>query len=89
MIGLDLILYGDTIMAFSERAKKDIFDKAGGRCEHCGKMLCFDNHEEGERGAWEPHHRVARASGGSDLASNGIALCLACHKQTYSYGKKL
>lgn len=76
-------------MAFSESAKKEIFDRAGGKCEHCGKTLAFANHEEGEWGAWEPHHRVSRASGGSDLPSNGEALCLACHKKTYTYGKKL
>ncbi|MFX7845422.1 HNH endonuclease, partial [Acinetobacter baumannii] len=49
----------------------------------------FSNHEEGQWGAWEPHHRVSKASGGSDCASNGEALCLDCHKKTYTYGKKL
>lgn len=76
-------------MAFSEKAKKEIFEGARGKCEHCGKKLSFGNHEEGEWGAWEPHHRVSRSSGGSDCASNGEALCLGCHKKTYTYGKKL
>jgi len=76
-------------MAFSEKAKKEIFERAGHTCEHCGKNLSFDNHEEGEWGAWEPHHRVSKHSGGSDLPSNGEALCLGCHKKTYTYGKGL
>ena len=73
-------------MAFSTKAKQEIFDNAHGKCERCGKKLVFDNHNEGERGAWEAHHRVAVHSGGSDLPSNGEALCLDCHKKTRTYG---
>ena len=76
-------------MAFSEATKKKIFDNAGGVCEKCGKQLVYENHCPGERGAWQAHHRVSVAAGGSDLPSNGKALCLKCHEETYTFGKKL
>lgn len=74
-------------MAFSSETKKAIFANANGRCERCGKQLVFENHFEGERGAWEAHHRVAVSKGGSDAPSNGEALCLDCHKNTRTYGR--
>ena len=73
-------------MAFSDEAKREIFDNANGKCERCGEELVFENHTEGERGAWEAHHRTAVSSGGSDAPSNGEALCLDCHKKTRTYG---
>lgn len=73
-------------MAFSEATRRKIFDKARGRCERCGKQLVFENHTEGQRGAWEANHRTAVRSGGSDITSNGEALCLECHKNTRTYG---
>ena len=74
-------------MAFSDKVKREIFDNAKGKCERCGKQLVFDNHNEGERGAWEAHHRTAVHKGGNDTPSNGEALCLDCHKATRTYGK--
>lgn len=74
-------------MAFSKETKREIFDNAGGKCESCKKQLVFDNHAEGQRGAWDAHHKTSTASGGNDVASNGKALCLDCHKGTYTYGR--
>lgn len=74
-------------MAFSASDKRTIFDRAHGKCENCGKTLCFYNHKEGEWGAWEAHHKTSVAAGGTDTPSNGKALCLDCHKKTYTYGK--
>ncbi len=74
-------------MAFSDKTKLEIFEKANGKCEACGKQLVFDNHTEGERGAWHAHHKTSVASGGEDVASNGKALCLDCHKKTKTFGK--
>ena len=74
-------------MAFSEVTRREIFQNAHGRCESCGKQLVYSNHSEGERGAWEAHHKVSVKSGGNDCASNGKALCLECHKATRTYGK--
>lgn len=74
-------------MAFSLENKCKIFANANGKCERCGKQLVFENHDEGERGAWEAHHRLAASKGGGDEPSNGEALCLDCHKRTRTYGK--
>lgn len=74
-------------MAFPEKVKREIFLNANKKCEKCGKQLCFENHKEGEKGAWEAHHKVSVAAGGKDIASNGEALCLDCHKKTRTYGK--
>ena len=74
-------------MAFSVATRKTIFDNAGGKCEKCGKQIVLNNHTEGERGAWEAHHKTSVASGGKDIASNGKALCLDCHKATRTYGR--
>jgi 5-methylcytosine-specific restriction endonuclease McrA len=70
-------------MAFSEQTRRKIFDNAKGKCESCGKQLVYQNHTEGEPGAWEAHHKTAVRSGGSDAPSNGKALCLDCHKKTF------
>lgn len=74
-------------MAFSEKTRVLIFVKAGGRCEKCHRALVFGNHAEGEPGAWEAHHKTSVAAGGDDVASNGMALCLDCHKKTYTFGR--
>ena len=74
-------------MAFSKATKDEIFNRAGGKCERCCKQLVRDNHMEGERGAWEAHHKTSLHSGGNDVPSNGEALCLDCHKKTRTYGK--
>lgn len=75
-------------MAFSEETKRKIFDNAKGRCQGygCDKELVYENHTEGERGAWDAHHIIPVKDGGTDEASNGKALCLDCHKNTSSYG---
>jgi hypothetical protein len=74
-------------MAFSEESRQKIFNNAKGKCERCGKALVYENHKEGERGAWEAHHKTSVQSGGSDYPSNGEALCLECHKDTKTYGR--
>ena len=73
-------------MAFSESVKLAAWKKAGGECEKCGKELVWQNHQEGERGAWEAHHKTSVASGGGDNVSNCMILCLDCHKKTRTYG---
>jgi len=71
----------------SKETRQIIFNRAEGKCEKCRKLLVFENHKEGQLGAWEAHHRTSVASGGNNVASNGKALCLNCHKATYSYGR--
>ena len=69
----------DVFYAFFIRAKE--------RCENCGEKLVWENHQEGERGAWEAHHIKAQKDGGNDSLSNCKILCLDCHKNTHSYGR--
>ena len=75
-------------MAFSEATRLQIFKNANGKCEKCGKQLVYANHRHGERGAWQAHHKTSVAAGGNDTASNGKALCLDCHENTYTFGGK-
>ncbi|MGL4981487.1 MAG: HNH endonuclease [Treponemataceae bacterium] len=70
-------------MSFTEKDREEIFKNAKGKCESCGKQLIESNHTEGGKGAWEAHHKTSKASGGSDCPSNGKALCLDCHKDTF------
>lgn len=74
-------------MSFPESVRLEIFTRAHGRCEKCGKQLCYENHFRGERGAWQAHHIVSPESGGTNVASNGMALCLDCHVNRTEYGK--
>ena len=84
---LSFLEEGDNTMAFSTEDRRKIFDNAGGKCERCGKQIVLDNHYEGQRGAWDAHHRTSVKSGGQDVPSNGKALCLDCHKTTNTYGR--
>jgi len=70
-------------MAFSASTREQIFKNANGQCEKCKKQLVLNNHKRGERGAWQAHHRTSVASGGGNTASNGKALCLDCHIDTF------
>lgn len=76
-------------MPISEEIRRELFRRAGGRCE-CTMSVC-SHHRSGQRcphglhsGSWEAHHRWA---GGGDTLSNLIALCATCHKNTRSYGR--
>ncbi len=79
-------------MAFSETTKDQAFARAGGRCEcrrdhasHRGYRCATTFTRNG--GQWDAHHITAVSADGSDGLSNCEALCLACHKQTGSYGR--
>ena len=74
-------------MAFPKSIIDKAWERANGHCENCGKELSKNNHEEGERGAWEAHHITPQSEGGSDTLSNCKVLCLDCHKNTKSYGR--
>jgi HNH endonuclease. len=74
-------------MPFPDSVKEQIFAKAHGKCEGCRKQLVLSNHTEGERGAWDAHHKISVRAGGKNVVSNGKALCLDCHKMTRTYGR--
>ncbi len=84
-------------MAFSEETVAQAWKRAGGRCEcrrrgcghgvRCNKDLVWKNRgRDRERGAWEAHHILSVRAGGSDALSNCEIICVACHKNTRSYG---
>jgi 5-methylcytosine-specific restriction endonuclease McrA len=63
-----------------------VFEKTHGKCYMCGKQLSFWNRKEGERGAWEVGHKIARAKGGSDSMRNLVALCWSCNRKAGTLG---
>ena len=52
-----------------EKTRLAIWERCGGRCEHCGKK------------AVDAHHIIPRSAGGSNDINNLIALCRACHDE--------
>jgi hypothetical protein len=73
------------------------FDRAGGRCEcrlirhghyriRCNKRLAWKNRGRNKRGPgrWEAHHKNANGRG---VLSNCEIHCVACHAQTYTFGR--
>ena len=75
-------------MAFSDSTKRQAYARAGGRCE-CTRKGCshYGRCNADLRYGCDAHHRTAQASGGDDGLSNCEMLCIACHKNTGTYGK--
>ncbi len=75
-------------MAFSQETRAAAFRRAGGKCEctmrncghsgRCNKPLSSD---------WHAHHLHSQAAGGPDSLSNCLAMCVACHENTRTYGR--
>lgn len=65
-------------MAFSSTVRQQIYNNANGKCEKCGTSLSGKE--------WEAHHKRHVSSGGSNTASNGMALCKPCHGTMYGRG---
>lgn len=86
-------------MAFSNEIVLQAWLRAGARCEccrvtcdghvlRCNKPLGWsDRGNDRAVGGWEAHHKTAVAAGGSDALSNCEILCIACHKNTGTYGR--
>ena len=91
---------GLLIMAFSDAVVRAAWQRAGGRCEcgrsscghgpwRCGKVLnWYSRGNDYASGGWEAHHKIAVSSGGADTLSNCEILCISCHKNTGSYGRR-
>ena len=75
-------------MAITKDTRDEIFQRANGKCE-CAMNICDHsgrcNKPLGY--SWEAHHKTSVASGGTDTASNLIAMCEPCHKNTRTYGR--
>jgi hypothetical protein len=58
-----------------------IWRGTSGYCHLCHKKLAFKNYgQEGEKGAWEVEHSIARARGGTDHLNNLKPACIACNR---------
>jgi 5-methylcytosine-specific restriction endonuclease McrA len=60
-----------------ERVRPLVLERAGHRCERCGK-----------EGRLDLHHRLARSQGGGHEASNLAALCSGpsgCHRRAHAH----
>jgi hypothetical protein len=58
------------------------WNRQGGRCAYCGRVLTRANRDKGEYGAWHPHHRKPQVEGGTDVLRNCVILCVNppnCH----------
>jgi len=63
-------------MEFSKEVQAEAWLRQDGRCAYCGKELVFESTQQGERGAWEPHHRKAIKYGGTNYLRNCVLLCI-------------
>lgn len=64
--------------------KRVIFDKTGGRCHICGRVLKFDA-KRGERGRWSIDHIVPRARGGKEKEENFLPACRFCNGKKWHH----
>ena len=60
------------------RIRRAVLDRAGWRCERCGKA-----------GRLECHHIVPHAAGGGEEMSNLQALCRGCHFEQHGARPKM
>lgn len=80
---------------FPDNVVDAAFRRSGGRCEctritcdhitRCSAKLIKDRRGYEGPGGWEAHHK--NSSGPSTL-SNCEILCIRCHKNTRSYGRR-
>lgn len=70
---------------FSQEVVDRAWDRAGGHCEMCRKQLVKGNRDkDGEKGAWNAHHKVPVKDGGSASLRNCQILCLDCHNEVHA-----
>ena len=58
--------------ALGTRDKQILFERAGRRCEACGKELDYSEMQVG--------HKIAASKGGSASLRNSVCLCYKCNK---------
>ena len=69
-------------MPFSNLIISRAWNRQAGLCAYCGKKLTWNNYQNGDEGAWHPHHRKPESEGGSDTLDNCVVLCInepVCH----------
>jgi 5-methylcytosine-specific restriction protein A len=62
----------------------EVLERAGGKCEGCGKAAPFKRKSDGTP-YLEVHHKVQLALGGEDTVENAAAVCPNCHRSEH-YG---
>lgn len=79
-------------MPFSDATKAAAYKRAGGQCE-CTMSVC-SHHRAGVRCPtrlgtnWHAHHKTAEAARGGDDLGNLLAMCIPCHENTLTYGRR-
>ncbi|NQU85798.1 MAG: HNH endonuclease [Mariniphaga sp.] len=68
---------------FSQKTISSAWQRAGGKCGKCYKLLLLGSHGRESSFGWEAHHINPN---GSNSPSNCQILCQNCHKNTPSYG---
>jgi hypothetical protein len=67
---------------FSPEDRRTIFDRAGGRCEKCGKATHFESDFPAPHDCpvdYQADHKYPHARGGRTVLSNGACLCRQCN----------
>lgn len=71
------------------RARQLAIERAGGRCERCGRVAAL---RAGETWVteWlgEVHHVTPLSAGGTNDAGNLCLLCTRCHHETHEEGRR-
>ena len=81
-------------MSFPDSVVRDRFERAGGRCECCNRLLLAREgwpsltlyHMLRLGVTFEAHHVVPQHENGPNTVDNCRVLCIPCHKATASYG---
>lgn len=58
--------------------KQAVWEKTGGRCHVCGRVLKFDAKRD-DNGYWQVDHIVAHSRGGRDGVKNYLPICRTCN----------
>jgi 5-methylcytosine-specific restriction endonuclease McrA len=64
--------------------KKTVWDKTGGRCHICGRVLVFDA-RPGAWGRWHLDHIVPLSKGGKSRAQNYLPICAGCNRLKWDH----
>ncbi len=69
--------------------KRQIWEKTGGRCHICGRVLIFDA-TKGEIGKWNVDHIIPFTRGGKDNSKNFLPICKVCNRLKWHFkGRKI
>lgn len=73
----------------TDSIKKATWDKTGGRCHICGRVLVY-NAVAGEKGKWHVDHIVPVAKKGKHNSKNFLPICKVCNRLKWHFkGRKI